>query len=138
MSADDLDRMQTVGDNACTDDEVIWCKQTIRYLRGLLDNQGLIDRCMPVSDLRRTSRRMENAAAAAAATAAVAAATAATPPPRGRERRVEADGTPRDSDLELSKGIGRSRGRNRGGRSGGGGRVHRMRYGLHFSAYFWA
>ena len=27
------------------------------------------------------------------------------PPPRGRERRVEADGTPSDSDLELSKGI---------------------------------
>ena len=45
----------------------------------------------------------------------------ATPPPRGRERRVEADGTPSDSDLESSKGIGRSSGRNRGGRSGGGG-----------------
>ena len=80
MSADDLDRMPTVGDNAYTDDEVVWCKEAIRYLRGLLDNQGLIDRGLPVSDLRRTSRRIENAAAAAAATAAaVAAATAATP-----------------------------------------------------------
>ena len=35
-----------------TDDEVVWCKETIRYLRGLLDNQGLIDRGLPVSDLR--------------------------------------------------------------------------------------
>jgi hypothetical protein len=40
MSADDLDRMPTAGDNAYTDDDVIWCKETIRYLRGLLDNQA--------------------------------------------------------------------------------------------------
>ena len=58
MKADDLDRMQTVGENAYTDDEVVWCKETIRYLRGLLDYQGLIDCGLPVSDLRRTSRRM--------------------------------------------------------------------------------
>ena len=70
MKADDLDRMQTVGENAYTDDEVVWCKETIRYLWGLLDNQGLIDRGLPVSDLLRTSQRMENAAAAAAAAAA--------------------------------------------------------------------
>ena len=52
MSADDLDRMPTVGDNAYTDEEVVWCKETIRYVRGLLDNQELLGRGLPVSDLR--------------------------------------------------------------------------------------
>jgi hypothetical protein len=118
MSADDLDRIPTVGDNAYTDDEaeVVWCKEIIRYLRGLLDNQGLIDRGLPASDLRRTSRRIP-AGAGNAAAAAAAAATAAAPPP-GRERRVD-DGTPRDSKLELSRSSSISRGRNSGGRSGG-------------------
>ncbi len=43
MSADNLKRMQTVHYNAYNDKKVVWCKETIRYLRGQLDNQGLID-----------------------------------------------------------------------------------------------
>ena len=60
----DLSYNDDSSDLSYTYDEVVWCKETIRYLRGLLDNQGLIDRGLPVSDLRRTSRCMENAAAA--------------------------------------------------------------------------
>jgi hypothetical protein len=136
ISAEDLDRMPTVGDNAYTDEEVAWCTETIRYLRGQLDDKGLIDRGLPVGGSRQTSRR------AAAAADSEAAATAATPPPRGRERRVEqrTDETSSDSDLGSSnaKGSGRSRARSQQGRSGGDGPVHKMRYGLHFSAYLWA
>ena len=40
MSADNLKRMQTVHYNAYNDKKVVWCKETIRYLRGLLDNQA--------------------------------------------------------------------------------------------------
>ncbi len=43
MSADNLNRMQTVHYNAYNDKKVVWCKETIRYLLGQLDNQGLID-----------------------------------------------------------------------------------------------
>jgi len=136
IRAEDLDRMPTVGDNAYTDDEVVWCNETIRYLRGQLDDMGLTDRGLPVGESRRTSRRATTAAVAAAAVAAATAATAATPPPRGRERRVErrADETSSDSDLESSnaKGSGRSRARTRQGRSGGDGPVPKIRYGLHF------
>ena len=31
MCADDLDLMPTVGDGAYSDEEVHWCKETIRY-----------------------------------------------------------------------------------------------------------
>jgi hypothetical protein len=32
MSANDLDWMPTAGDNAFTDDKVVWCKETIWFL----------------------------------------------------------------------------------------------------------
>ena len=60
MCAGDLDLMPTVGDGAYTDEEVHWCKETIRYLRTQLDGQGLIDRGLPGARVMRVLRRIQS------------------------------------------------------------------------------
>ena len=138
MCAGDLDLMPTVGEGAYSDDEVLWCKETIRYLRSRLDSQGLIDRGLPAAV--RTSARSAGRARAAAVEAAVAGAklpaqVAATTPSARKRIRQDGDATASDSDIEPTRATANRKGKR-------GSQVHmrvtKKRYLWHFSAYFLA
>ena len=87
MCADDLDLMPTVGDGAYSDEEVHWCKETIRYLRSQLDNQGLIDRHLPGARVAVHVSARKAAAANAVAVTKSPALVPATMPSRNRRPR---------------------------------------------------
>jgi hypothetical protein len=136
--AGDLDRMPTVGDGAYTDEEVHWCKETIRYLRSQLDDQGLIDRGLPGARVAvRASSRSRRSTSKEAAP--VAKSTDRVPATSSRKRSRK-DGEPgeataSDSDLESTVTNATGKSKSKKG-SQGRMRVKKHRYLWHFSAYF--
>ena len=79
MNFEELRRPPCVGDGAYTEEEQIWCKETIEYFVATLDAAGRQLRGIPESVPRRAGQRRAAAGRAGPGPAAAAAAPASTP-----------------------------------------------------------